>query len=248
VVNLSHAQLARIDREADREARRIQREIGELGGKGKCRVCQYPDSLKLVNRLLAHGIPWGDIVDNCAGLNLNRPKNAQITYSSVRWHAKHHFHRSHPAQAGYRRILERRAAEHGQDMADGAYTLLTVWGYLEVMAQKGYQNLVKNKTAVTPELGMQAILKLHDLTRKGGDEAELAELRRQVGVLQQAVRDVVPEELWTEIATRIDEIYNRPPPTSSVLDAEVVDEEGWDDDEPYDPVEESDPEDTLGDD
>lgn len=246
------AELAQIDHDVALEARQILREEIRVPAvpttnRRRCRICIRPDSLKLVDRLLSYGMGAQEVLEMCGPINEKRPKNLRITYGSVHNHKNHHFTVTQPTKAAYRRILERQRADHAQDVADNAASELTVWGYLDVIAHKGYQNLIRNGTQISPALGMEAILRLHELTRKGGTEAELLDMRRQVSLLQQAVREVVPETMWAEIASRIDEIVVRQ--ERSVLDAEVLtdddDEDDDYDDEPFDPVIDTDTEDEL---
>lgn len=248
--------LARIQSEAERAAAEIVREYphgGDRPHRGRrCRICANPESLELVNRLLAHGMNYPSVVETCQAFNETRPKNFKITYASVRWHANYHFNVQEPAQAAWRKIMERRKAQHASEaatVAEGAEALLTIYGYLEVLGQKGFETTVDKDTTISPELGMNALLRLHELTQRGAGEAELLEMRRQVSMLQQAVRDVVPEELWAQISERISEIYN-PKSEPDIVDAEVVaddDDYGYDD-EAYAPQVDSDPDDAIGDD
>jgi hypothetical protein len=258
-------ELARIDREARAEAEEIRRAnpdaVIAIGPGRRCRICNNPEARELVNRCLSHLMSVQATVDSCRALNAQRPKNAQITYDAVRWHATHHFNVQEPARASWRNIMERRKVKHAQSdadmMADGVESLLTIFGYLEVLGQKGFQNLISDETIVSPIEGANALLRLHELTKKGGTEAEMLALRREVGVLQQAVREVVPEEYWAAIRERIEEVYTG----RSVLDAEVVadpdapqaqlaavddDDYGFDD-APYAPTHESDPDDPIED-
>lgn len=249
--SITRRDLARIEREASQEAAEIQRNhppsaAPRLGRK--CRICAHPESLELVNRLLAHGMNLPTIVDTCEHFNATRPKNFQITYASVRWHAKYHFNVQEPAQAAWRRIMERRKAQHaseGETVAEGVESLLTLYGYLEIMGQKGLQTLVDPETKISAQDGLSALKTLDELTRKGAGEAEMLALRRQFGVLQQAIRDVVPEEMWGAISERISEVYSPTKSDENVVDAEVVDDD--DDygfgDEAYSPTVDTDPDD-----
>src|SRR5947209_1529288 len=117
--SVSRRDLARIDREAREEAAAIRRanpgaEIAHPGPGRRCRICSNPEARELVNRCLAHLMSLNATTESCRALNATRPKNSQITYGAVRWHAKHHFNVQQPAQARWRAMMERRQAQHAQ--------------------------------------------------------------------------------------------------------------------------------------
>ena len=117
-------------------------------------------------------------------------------------------------------------------------------GYLDIVAQKGFENLVAEDTVVDYETGLKAQLKLEEMQRDGAIEEQIAEMRRDVSILQQAVKDVVPASLMAQIAERIDELKGTS--RDDYVEAEVIDDE--DDDVGYDPVLSSDSNDALGED
>jgi DNA-binding transcriptional MerR regulator len=207
--------------------------------------CQDPESRTRVNRLLAYGMKITEIEDFIEDLNERRPKNNKITYWSLRNHAERHFNVQEPASAARRRIMERRKAEIADQMGDAAAHLLTGMAYLDIVAQKGFENLVDETTVVDYETGLKAQLKLEELQRDGAIEEQIAEMRRDVSLLQQAVKDVVPPSMMAEISHRIDELKGTT--RDDVVDAEVVEDDD-DDDVGYDPVLTADANDTLGED
>jgi len=208
----------------------------------KCHICRNPDARHCVNKGLANGLTYPEIFRSCAGINSKLPKNARISHHCVRNHARFHFDITSPAQAVYRRMMEKRAAEDEQDWVDGVGSIVTALGFLEVVGQKGFETLMQPETIVPVELGMSAMIKLHDMTQRGSTDRELAELRRKVSLLGAAVRDVIPEELWPSILGRMEELSQGDLP----IDAEVeeVEDEG-DYDEPFEPDMEPDVDDVL---
>lgn len=208
----------------------------------RCRICQHEDSRNMVNKMLSYAMTYAEILRMCElAVNPSRAKNNKISYKSVMNHAIKHFNLEEPTKAVYRAILERRANE--MELAgEGVGRLLTALGYLDVVAQKGYETLVEPTTTISPTLGMEAIVKLHQLTRKGAGEQEAAELRQRLAVVESAVKDVVPQEYWSEIISRIEDAEGRV--HEDTLDVEVVDD--YDDDgEAYSPPVEADADDTL---
>jgi len=118
-------------------------------------------------------------------------------------------------------------------------------GFLDIVAQKGFENLVAEDTVVDFETGLKAQLKLEEMQRDGAIEAQVAEMRKDVSILQQAVRDVVPPALMAEIAARIDDLKGIT--RDDIMEAEIIDDDE-DDDVGYDPVLSSDANDSLGED
>lgn len=234
-----------LEAEINREVENIRSQNSHLP-EHRCRVCQDPESRSRVNRLLAYGMKISEIQHYIQDINADRPKNRRITYWSLRNHSERHFNLQDPTSAARRRILERRKSQVGDEIAEAAASLLTGMAYLDIVAQKGFENLVDEDTVVDYETGLKAQLKLEEMQRDGAVEEQIAQMRRDVSVLQQAVRDVVPPALMAQIADRIDEL--RGTVRDEYMEAEVVDDEDDDDDVGYDPVLTSDANDTLGED
>ena len=236
-----------LDAEISREVAAIRAGHQDRIPEHRCRVCQDPESRTRVNRLLSYGMKITEIEDFIEDLNERRPKNNKITYWSLRNHAERHFNVQEPASAARRRIMERRKAEIADQMGDAAAHLLTGMAYLDIVAQKGFEHLVDDTTVVDYETGLKAQLKLEELQRDGAIEEQIAEMRRDVSLLQQAVKDVVPAAMMAEISHRIDELKGTT--RDDVMDAEIVEDDDDDDDDVgYDPVLTSDANDTLGED
>lgn len=229
--------------EINREVAAIRAEHRDQLPEHRCRVCQDPESRSRVNRLLSYGMKIAEIEGLVDDLNAKRPKNNRITYWSLRNHAERHFNVQDPANAARRRILERRKAQVADEFADAANHLLTGMAYLDIVAQKGFEHLIDDTTVVDYETGLKAQLKLEEMQRDGAVEEQIAEMRRDVSILQQAVKDVVPAALMAQIVDRIDELKGSV--RDEVIEAEVIDD---DDDVGYDPVFTADANDSLGED
>ncbi len=235
-----------LDAEVNREVAAIRAEHQDRVPEHRCRVCQDPESRSRINRLLAYGMKVGEIAELVEDLNAKRAKNNKITYWSVLRHSERHFNVQDPTNAARRRILERRKAEVAEELGDAAAHLLTGMAYLDIVAQKGFEHLIDDETVVDFETGLKAQLKLEDMQRDGAVEQQVADMRRDVAMLQQAVRDVVPPNLMAQIADRIDELKGNV--RDDFVEAELIDDEDDDDDVGYDPVLSSDANDTLGED
>jgi hypothetical protein len=234
-----------VESEVNQEVAAIRAEHRDRLPSHRCRVCQDPESRSRVNRLLSYGMKVTEITDYVEDLNAKRAKNNQITYWSILRHAERHFNLQDPTNAARRRILEKRKSQIADELGDAAAHLLTGMGYLDIVAQKGFENLVAEDTVVDYETGLKAQLKLEEMQRDGAVEEQIAEMRRDVSILQQAVKDVVPASLMAQIAERIDELKGTS--RDDYVEAEVIDDED-DDDVGYDPVLSSDSNDALGED
>jgi hypothetical protein len=112
----------------------------------------------------------------------------------------------------------------------GVATALTPLAFFEVVMNKAFRSLVADGGDVSVETGLRAAEKLQSVLDKRDPGDEIADIRRQVNMITDAVKTVVPEEYWGQIVARLD-LEQHP----EVLDAET---EGFDDDEePYDPTE-----------
>lgn len=235
-----------IEAEVNREVAAIRNEHKNRLPEHRCRVCQDPESRSRVNRLLSYGMKIGEIEGLVEDLNEKRAKNNRITYWSILRHSERHFNIQDPTNAAYRRILERRKTQLADELGDAAASLLTGMAYLDIVAQKGFENLVAEDTVVDYETGLKAQLKLEEMQREGDIGQQIAEMRRDVGIIQQAVKDVVSPAVMNEIIARIDELKGNV--RDDIVTAEVIEDDEDDDDIGYDPILSADANDTLGED
>jgi hypothetical protein len=80
----------------------------DLNPSPRCRVCQDPVIMQLVNKMLARAFTIPDILDTLAShnLKLKRENKPPITRDSLYNHRANHFEIQSPAHAVYRRIQE----------------------------------------------------------------------------------------------------------------------------------------------
>lgn len=195
---------AQVDAEVSREVARIVTEHGrppEL--LGKCRICRDPDSRRRVNTMLGYGMRPAEIVENLSDINDRRRKNAQIGYWSVWNHRKEHYNIQEQAKEAQLRILERRAEEEGLMLAEGAGSILTLRGYLEIIANKGFQTLVDARE-IGFTTGLDAQRELESLMKGDKIEAERASVRRDVALIQQAITEEFTEDEMRRLSRRLD--------------------------------------------
>jgi hypothetical protein len=228
---------AELNRQVSREVALIRSEADHrpVSTRGrKCRVCHDPEAMRRVNTMLAHGMGPTEIVRNLGDVNSKRRKNDQIGFWSVRDHRENHFNIQEPARAATLRILEEEyAKENGDLLAEGVSNILTARGMLRIIAQKGLEHLVKEDTEVSFLIGLDARLKLDEMEAGDRDQAERAALRRDVGLIQQAVREVLTDEQMKALSHRLDVlrgVASDDDDDDNVIDADVV---GDDDDDEY---------------
>lgn len=216
---------------------RVRREIEELRIAGRlhkftpeprCKVCKQKKIAPIVNKLLAAGESYKNILDDISPLNEELEEKQRVTYSSIRTHAIRHFNKDEAAAAVYRRILEKNAQREEVDFVDGVTHAVTPLAYLETTMNRGYQKLIDSEEDISVELGMQAAIKLQNLTEGQGDQS-LKDVIEKTNRLIEVVRDVVPTRYWQEIVQRLEDETTR----GDVIDVEVDEDE--DEDEIFDP-------------
>ena len=71
--------------------------------------------------------------------------------------------------------------------------------FLESVMVKGYQTLVDEDTTVSHRDGMEAALKLNEITRKDEGAHERAQILADMGRIIEVVRTFIPSERWPEV-------------------------------------------------
>jgi hypothetical protein len=196
----------------------------------RCRVCRNNLVREKVNDLLATGASYAMIVRALAADNTKLDKCDRVTIDSIRNHTVRHFPVQNFAKATYREILERRAKANGVDFVEGVATALTPIAFYETVMVRSYETLVDSNTKVDVNTGIVAAGRLQSLIDSGDDGRELLLLKVQLGVICNAVKSTVPEEMWGEIVEKLEEFEQH----QEALD---VGTDSYDDDEPYDPTE-----------
>ena len=195
----------------------------------RCRVCRNDLVRKKVNDMLATGSGYAFIVRALGDDNAGCDRRDLVTIDSVRNHCERHFPVQQVARATYRDIVERRARENQIDFVKGVATALLPVTFFEVAMNKAFQTLVDDHTEVTVETGLRAAEKLQSVLDGRERDTDVLELKVQLGRIGQAVRAVVPEEMWAAIVEELEQLEQ----DSKSLD---VGRNSFDDadDDPYD--------------
>ena len=214
----------------DEIERLVRAEVDQLETQGqvypfrverRCRVCQDDTTRELVDSLLSSGWTYRSITQTVDRVfNPHRRPNNKITRDSIYNHAQRHFNINAPAQAVYRKILERRAEENGQNFVDGITHSVNYMSYLETMMLQGYQKMTSGQETASLTEGRDAAIKLHEMTRKDAGVTQVAELMSELDRIITAVHRAVPTKYHAAIdaALRGED--------TDVLDVEVDDGDG----------------------
>lgn len=203
----------------------------EIGGENyqfkyepRCRVCNGgPELVALVNKLLINGESYTGAYRFAKQFDY---REKPISFQSVYKHGKAHM----PSTADVvRRTIERRSQRLGQDFIEGTDNLVSEAVYAEVMMRKAFELMNRSDVEISPRDGLEAAKTLRVLTADEDDAGSLASVLMQLNQIIEAVRAVVPPNMWTEIVARLDSEHQ---PSLTAVPAEVVE----DDDEAFDPA------------
>lgn len=95
---------------------------------------------------------------------------------------------------------------------------------------KAFRSLVDDRTEVSVETGLRAAEKLQSVLDGRERGTDVLELKVALYQIREAVRSVVPEEMWAAIIEKLEEFEQH----QEALD---VGTDSYDDDEPFDPTE-----------
>jgi hypothetical protein len=170
----------------------------------RCRVCRDEAACRKVNHMLASGASYAFIVRSLAEDNAKRDERDRVTVDSVRNHCGRHFPIQQTARATYREVLERRARENAVDFVAGLATALTPAAYFETVMVKGYETLVDPDTQVDVNTGMIAAGRLQALIESRASGTSMMDVWVKIDRIINAIKSTVPEEMWEEIAAKLD--------------------------------------------
>lgn len=230
------AKSGRIDKAVEEEILALSEDqrVDLFRPAAQCRICQTEGATSVTNKMLSYGATHQDILDVLQPLNLRRPKNEPITLNVIGHHARNHFPLEEAANAVYRKLIEKRAAEAEKDFINGVGGAVTALGFLDVVVQKGYENLVEEDVIVGVDTAIRAAKELATIeAQRDSNDNDIADVMVKMDQVIKAVRDVVPEEMWDQIAARI---QGQAPEDRDqhVIEAEVEDyeEPGYDPGDP----------------
>ena len=198
-----------------------------------CRVCQTEGASEVANKMLSYGATYRDIMDILAPLNTRRPKDEPITVASISNHARRHFPLEEAANAVYRKIVEKRAKEAEVDFINGVGGAVTALGFLEVVVQKGYENVIQEGVTVGPDTAVRAAKELASIeAQRNADDTDIAEVMVKMNEVIQAVREEADPETWERIRSRLSGEESPAQSRHEAIEAEVEEVRGYDPGDP----------------
>lgn len=184
----------------------------------RCVLCNAgPEIVVFVNRLIVGGATYAEAYRALSVINEARiaAGNTEISYQTVARHGRDHL----PAKAAaIREIVERRARAVQLDVEEGTANILTTTAYAEAMMTRAMQDM--SSVEVTPAEGLQAAKFLNQLLMAERGNVGLETAFAELGYLIEAVKEVVPQQLWPAITNKIEEKRG----SRTIVDAAEVDE------------------------
>ena len=105
--------------------------------------------------------------------------------------------------------------ENGVDFVEGVATALVPVTFFEVVMNKAFRALVDDRTEISVETGLRAAEKLQSVLDGRERGSDVLELKVQLGKIGEAVRSVVPQQMWAAIVEKLEELEQ----DSEALDA-----------------------------
>lgn len=171
----------------------------------RCRICQS-DFRPLIDRMIAGPYTYAAIARQFHGKDDRLGGNHEALRKSIERHAKQHVTVRDQA---VREIIEQRAIERGLLVEDHKNMLLTSEALLELYVQKGFEQITKEGTWVRHQDVLEAVKMVEDMRRDTISE-QVEVLKKQVAVISQAVREIVPPDLHPAIVQRAQELMEQP--------------------------------------
>lgn len=229
------AKSGRIDKAVEAEILALSEEqrVDLFKPATQCRICQTEGASEVTNKMLSYGATYQDVMNVLQPLNLRRPKDDQLTINSISHHARTHFPLEEAASAVYRKLVEKRAAQAEVDFVNGVGGAVTALGFLDVVVQKGFENLIEEDVVVSPDTAIRAAKELASIeSQRDSNDNDMADIMDKMDQVIQAVREEADPETWDRIVSRLN--GESPDPQGNVLEAEVEDyeEPGYDPGDP----------------
>lgn len=155
---------------------------------------------------------YRDYIEGCLNLGHSYlsiqnslPEDVRVDRRSISSHqAKGHM----PIrETAFRAILEQEASLESQNFETGVRGAVTLRGMLEILARKGFEDVVNDLSQVEVKDLVQ-IVKLKAEMDENTAIIQIEEYRRQVEIITKAIQEVIPQNLITELMVKIDKISN----------------------------------------
>lgn len=161
----------------------------------RCDTCQHPYR-DFIETMLIKGHPYKTIADRV---------NPPVDRRSISNHYKNHMDLQ---DAALRSILEEEAKIQGRNFEEGVQDAITKRAVLEIALRKGYEDIVNGITTVEPRDLIQIAKTLGDMDSHQ-HAVGLDELRSQVQIFIQAIKDVCDVDTQAAIGQRVKQLRTR---------------------------------------
>jgi len=172
----------------------------------QCRVCKAPDSIRnMIDSLLLFPKSYKEVLRHIRPLEeqLGVEEAHLISYDSIRNHQRSHLPMD---KIAVREIVERRAREKGKSVLESDERILTAEAIYELVAQRGWEDIVAGRVRPTLNQTMFAVKQLSDLDDKTGDSFKPEALLGQLNAIVSAMKEVLPQEWLDKVLARINQI------------------------------------------
>ncbi len=161
----------------------------------RCHVCQSKYR-HAIERMIALGTSYSSI---------SKQFGSDIDRRSISNHAKEHLSYE---QAAIREIIEHESIEIQANYEEGVKGALMYRSYLSAALKRAWDDLIEGNARIDPSVAIQIIQQL-DKFDKDTKSAAVDELRFQFNCFMEAVKRVVPREMWDDIAAETATLVNR---------------------------------------
>lgn len=166
----------------------------------RCHVCQHPYR-DWIETMLIRGSSYKGLQDRVPPIEGHKILDRRSI-------SKHHKNHMDLQDAALRSILEKEAQLQGQNFEEGVEDAVTKRGVLEVALRKGFEDIVNGVTTVEPRDLIQ-ITKILAEMDSHQHQIGLDELRAQVQIFIQAIKDVCDQDTQNAIAQRVKALRSR---------------------------------------
>jgi hypothetical protein len=207
------------------QAKAVERRMApERIYQSRCSVCNHPFR-DWVELMLVRGMQYKTLADRVS---------PPLSRHAISNHHKEHMDLQDQA---FRQIIETEAELQGTIHDEGVADLVTKRAVLEIAMRKGFEDILNDVTTVEPRDLIQISKVLADMDSHQY-EVGLDELRSQVQLFIQAIKDVCDPETQGAIGLRVKELRKRegiigafeeemtsPPPVKLITEATVVEDQ-----------------------
>lgn len=180
---------------------KIDGDVYQYRREYRCRVCSSDNFRELIDSLLVAGYSYAYILEKIEPLQQDVSDNRKVTYWSIRNHQKRHLPFD---KLAVREIIERRASDKGHAILEGKTNLLSAEAVYELIAKKGFQAIAAGQMHPDVTETMKAASLLDKLEKDASDSIDRQRMLVQLNAIINAVREVVPEDMWQQIVDRVE--------------------------------------------